>query len=489
MKYTLILLLGSFLLLTTSCAPLYVQNFRYEEMVRAGEYEKANKYLDKSKFYNKRRNRLLFLLEKGKLAHLAGQYSRSNQYFNEADLLIEDQQVQLGSEALAFVTNDMQRPYQAEDFEAVTIHFYKAGNYLMLRANSEALVEARRMNLRLQALDDKFPDHKNRYDGDALGHVLMGVVYEASGDYNNAFIAYRNAANLFEEGDSYMGTPIPAQLQKDVLRTAYLSGFQSDVRFYERQFGMNYQHRPSEGGHLVLFWENALGPVKSEWSVNFTIVDDDSDKGRYVVVNNDLGLAFPLDFDKDDEEEDDDGVGIEDIQLLRVAFPKYVLRPDRYVHATLVGNGQKVSLHPLEDYDYIARRSLQDRFMREAARGMGRLVTKKLAELSLKEENETAGAVLGLLNVITEKADTRNWQTLPATVSYIRVPLRSGENTFTLQLRDQTGRQIEETFTVNGWGGLQVRNIHSIPALRGWSPNDYYNSLVDDNPPHWWRGY
>ena len=82
----------------------------------------------------------------------------------------------------------------------------------------DALVEVRKINIRLQQLNDKYPDHKNRYQRDAFAQLLMGLIYDAAGDYNNAFIAYRNAYNTYQT--DYLknfGLAAPEQLKKDLL--------------------------------------------------------------------------------------------------------------------------------------------------------------------------------------------------------------------------------------------------------------------------------
>jgi len=56
-----------------------------------------------------------------------------------------------------------------------------------------------------------------------------------------------------------------------------------------------------------------------------------------------------------------------------------------------------------------------------------------------------------MINTVTEKADTRNWQSLPAFISYVRIPLAAGENTITLQ---QNG--VSKTITVTAGKGLQL---------------------------------
>lgn len=74
-----------------------------------------------------------------------------------------------------------------------------------------------------------------------------------------------------------------------------------------------------------------------------------------------------------------------------------------------------------------------------------------------KESGEAAGLAAGLLvnmiNTATEKADTRNWQSLPGTIQYVRVPLQKGENQITI---NAMGKQ--KKITVTGSGRLQLYN-------------------------------
>jgi hypothetical protein len=57
----------------------------YYKNVYAGNYAQAEKDLDNNGLIQKPRNKLLYLMEKGRVAHLNGQYELSNKYFNNAD--------------------------------------------------------------------------------------------------------------------------------------------------------------------------------------------------------------------------------------------------------------------------------------------------------------------------------------------------------------------------------------------------------------------
>jgi hypothetical protein len=63
----------------------------------------------------------------------------------------------------------------------------------------------------------------------------------------------------------------------------------------------------------------------------------------------------------------------------------------------------------------------------------------------MKKEDKGMGALLGLFNAMTEKADTRNWQTLPHSIYYARVPLPEGQSKVSFNLDGE--QQADRTFT------------------------------------------
>src|SRR5690606_26879271 len=100
------------------------------------------------------------------------------------------------------------------------------------------LVECKRMNIRLNQLSDKYKSD-NKYKRDAFIHLLMGIIYDANKDYNNAFIAYRNALEVYQTDYQKMfNLGPPEQLKQDLLRTAYLSGFNEELARFEKDLGM-----------------------------------------------------------------------------------------------------------------------------------------------------------------------------------------------------------------------------------------------------------
>ena len=95
-------------------------------------------------------------------------------------------------------------------------------------------------------------------------------------------------------------------------------------------------------------------------------------------------------------------------------------------NAHLLFNGEKVALELTEDIEQIAFKSLEDRMFREIGKSVARLVLKRAAEIVATNQNKNAGFVLSALNAMTERADTRNWQSLPHSIYYQRVSLSVG---------------------------------------------------------------
>ena len=266
-RFLLFIILSVFIV---SCATYYVKNIDFQNYLIQGDFERANTWLDKNKKDSEGKNKLLYYLNRGYVSWILQNPNVSNQYFTIAEHVIEDYIQNYYLEALTLVSNPNVKPYKPEDFEVVMVNYFMALNYIQLGKFDEAIVECKRINIKLNQLNDKYKDHKNRYQRDAFAHTLMGIIYEANKDYNNAFIAYRNALEIYEtDYKEYFNISVPEQLKKDLMRSAYLTGFSDEVRYYEERFDTKFEFQANENGELVFFWLNGYGPYKAESSINF----------------------------------------------------------------------------------------------------------------------------------------------------------------------------------------------------------------------------
>ncbi|MFN3404644.1 MAG: COG3014 family protein [Cytophagaceae bacterium] len=410
-----------------SCATYYQKNLKFNSYFEQGQIDAAEHVLQKDKKWPKGKNRLLYYLNKGVVNSIQGKYEESNRNFEQAHIISDSYQTNLLNEGVALLSNPNITEYKGEDFELLLIHYYKALNFLKMGNNEEALVECRRMNIRLNQLGDKYKN-ANKYRRDAFIHLLMGLIYDANKDYNNAFIAYRNALEIYNEDYSKLfGISAPEQLKKDLLRAANRTGFYEEQAFYEKQFGMKYNASENKDAEVVFLWHGGLGPVKSEWSINFSIIRGHG--GNVMFVNQEFGMSFNFAMSNDDF----NSSGLSRLEFIRVAMPRYIERSLPYASGYLEAGGKKYPLEKVQDINGIAIKSLHDRIMLELGRSLLRLAMKKVAEYQVRQQNANVGAAVGILNAVTEKADTRHWSTIPHSVYYKRIPLNEGNHNLTLQ--------------------------------------------------------
>jgi hypothetical protein len=453
--------------LLSSCATYYQSNHTFNQEFESGNLNSALSELQAKSSEASGRREFLFDVNNGLVLSMLGRYEESNEYFEKAFLFGEDYRKNYLNEAASYLANPMITTYRGEDHEHLMLLYYKAINYLKLGNTEAALVECRRLNIRLQQLSDRY-ENDSKYQRDAFVHVLMGLIYDSDHDYNNAFIAYRNALQIYQNDYQQMfQLTVPDQLKLDILRTAWLSGFKDEFDQYKTEFDLpEYAYEPTEGGELIFFWHNGLSPVKAEWGINFMV----SRSGNIVYFyNRELNLTFPFPLDGYNEK---DKNGLASLELFRVALPRYVERPTYYTGATLSCMDSDFELQLLEDVNKIAFKSLNERMGLELSKALIRVALKKVAEYQVKQEDKTLGSVLGLINAITEKADTRNWQTLPHSIYYARVPLQTGQNKVTLHLSGPGGDSHSQEFNYEIKKGQVL--FHTFSSLESGYPNYGY---------------
>ena len=379
MKQFSIILLFVALLFSGGCATHPQVMAPVEDALIHGDYEQAQSLVAGLKDMEKGKDRVLFYFHAGLVSHLNGEYEMSNQYFDKADEQIEQLYTRsVSAEAAAFVSNDLVISYRGEDFETVLIHYYMALNYLLMGELEEALVECRRVNIKLDELNTRYDDNKNVYKADAFVHYLMGIIYEANGDVNNAFVAYRNAVDVYEaDYSNFYGLSVPSQLKDDFLRTAEAQGASAVLNEYRDKWDIADWTHPRESydlGRLVVIWDNGLAPYKGEDAIEVPFED----------------------------------------YYLRVAFPVYIARASKLANVQIQAGQQASKSEKVEDITLIAMKNLDDRKQRVIAKAAARGVAKYALKEKVEDEfGETAGCIVNIFNVATERADTRAWQTLP----------------------------------------------------------------------------
>ncbi len=451
------------LLMMSSCATYYQKNEALMNAVYKSNFETAEKILsDDVKFEKVQKNKLLFYLNKGSVLWMNQKYDSSIKYFRKADYFVEDFEKKYTQQIASFLTNKNVTTYAGEDFEQVLIHYYGALNYLMIGDSDAALIEAKRMLQKMQKNTDKYKS-ANKYKRDAFAHNLLGIIYDTKGEYNDAYIAYKNAYQVYEEDyQKLLGTPVPNQLKLDLIRTAFLNGFFEEQKQYEVKFGFKFNKSTDLlSNSIVFFWNNGLVPIKEQNSINFSILP--ANNGWVQIVNHDLGLSFPYKVDNNEDKKD-----LLDMRFFRLALPKYVSREPYYQKAILKYNNKSFDFQIVEDVNAIAFKSLEDRMTKELGEALLRAALKQIIVYKAgKEKKDGLALAASIYGAISEQADTRNWQLLPHSINYSRVPLAETENSFEFVAFGKNGQgDFSRNFTLKNKKGTQFFSLQTIDFVR-----------------------
>lgn len=404
----------------SGCGSYYDKTLVFNNKYEQGEYADARSYLESQKKLKNGKARVLYDLNFATASFMLDDTQASIEHFAEADRYAEDFSKNYAYEALALVSNPTVRPYELEYFENVLIHFYQALNYIKLSDFEGALVECRRMNLVLDELHDAFRRHDGRrYSRDAFGHLLMAVVYEMTGKDNDAFIAYRNALEIYESDYQPMyGTQIPQCLKRGIIRSAYRTGFAQEGRKYEKKFGITYETSKGKG-RLIAFLLDGMSPVKGEVPVDFVKTNG---VGFASFSSQNSDFLVPIFWGDCSQSERS---ALSDFSYIRLTLPQY---QDRGVRCpgNLKINGIECGADVVENVSKIAHQSLKDRMWRELGKAILRAATKEALHQAAAKQNDYIGLLVNIANAVTDKADTRCWMSLPSVIRMVDVELTEG---------------------------------------------------------------
>ncbi len=414
----------------TGCATYTHNAATFRSSLAGGHYETALQSLGKA------RNgpaRLLYLMENGLIAHYRGEYHASNRFFEDAERLSDRLFTRsLSREAASLVTNDQIRAYRGEEFELAFINYYRALNYWYLREPEEALVECRKANLKLDRYAAQ-ADYDATYRNDAFIHYMTGLIYEATGELNDAYVSYRNALDAYETYRKAFSLKAPAALRSDLRRVEEALGYTEELD----EGAASADLRSPTGGELILFSEIGFVPHKVQEEISLPIYEADvkKEKGRRLE-----GISRKIAY----RHFRPHYAGKSKVKYwMRVAVPAYqdVAPGTQTIRVSADGRATTTTL--AEDLSAIAWQTYQDKQPTVLARTVARGLVKYAASAKAEEKHKVFGFLVNLLSAATEAADTRSWVSLPHNVQIGRLSLPAGTHTLTLESLDSRGRVIE----------------------------------------------
>ena len=356
-----VLLAAIILLALTACA---VSSYSIREQLRRGDWQQVLDEIDAT--YDD--EPVLHSLQKASVLYRSGQYSESNQALASIATAMEDLRgISITESTTSVLVNDNTRSYLASDFELAIAKGLQIINHLAQNQLDSARVEVLQANVLIEELEgeDKF----------AFLHVLSAMVFEMTGEPDQALVSYRKALESFEQ-QSASGRDVGAP---QVVKQAY-----ADLLL---QLGLLDELRRSE------LQARELG----DNSVRvFAIFSGSTVSPRVQTSIQHFSVQARRNF--------------------AVSIPHYDPRPPaRYYPNTNLEHGLIVNL------DSQQRSALQDMLPGITARTVARLVLKHQSQLQAEQEGGLlAGIAVGALNNLTEQADTRSADLLPGQMYFAR---------------------------------------------------------------------
>lgn len=399
--------------------------YKFQEVIEpleTGQPENAYTYLQK---HAPKDPDIPYQFELGLVAHYADHFKESSEALRTAADIAEDRYTKSVSKELgSLVTSDKLRPYSATQYERLLSHYYSALNYAYLEELDGALVECRRAT----ALINYFKGEDEKYDFFGTGFLahLSGMFFEAAGEWNDALISYKQAAEYYKNASEKTGVKMPPDIGNSLVRLTRRLGFTDEFERYREQYGEPPSH-PEDTGELILFYESGYVPSKGQASLIFPIfkTDDVEDEEFVPTLIKREGIAY-------------DEVKLE--YLLRVTIPTIDSHRPRFSGISVTAGENQGRGVLVEDVESIAIETFKAERPIILLRTLVRAVGKYLITRQANKKNEALGLLTNLAGVLTEQADTRSWQTLPNQIFMVRMPLPAGKHTLKFSFLDANGQ-------------------------------------------------
>ena len=371
----LTLVVGIFFILGLSgCASYQSKVHSAREALTRHEFPKAVEEL-KPLAEKESDDQLVYLLDYGVALQLAGRLKESNDVFLKADRLaelVDYQSISRIAGSLALSEEMVQ--YKGDTFEKIFINAYLAMNYLEMGNLDDALVEARRINekyLKYRA------DEKKSFELNSFSKYLSALVWEASRSYDDAYIAYNEA---------YKIDPTIATIGEDLIRSAKLARRTDMYQSWKKKFP-EVKEDPSwydkNLGELVVIYQQGWGPRKMPSQNEYR-------------------------------------------------FPMLVPVSSETQRARLAVNNKVEVSREVYDVQRAAIETLQEDQGILIAKRVAGLATKAVLSDQVRQKNELLGSLAWIALNVADRADVRQWSTLPQTIQTIRLRLPPGRYKFTL---------------------------------------------------------
>lgn len=334
-------------------------------------------------------DQLIYILDYATALQKAGRYKESAQAFGRAEKIADIQDYHsLTKVASSLVLSEEMVQYKGDDYEKVLINAMNAFNYLEMNELDEALVEVRKLNQKLYKY--KY-EAKRDYEQNPFAYYLSAVIWEADRKWDDAYIAYKSAYDLI---------PDYAPLREDLIRAAIRAQRPEELEQWKQKFPevkIKPEWRDPKMGEIVFVYQQGWGPRKKPRPES-------------------------------------------------PRFPMLVPTHSGTEQAKLIveGSGVEGMTATVFNVEQVAIKTLNDDFARLVGSRVAGIATKAVIADQIRQKNEALGAIAWVAMNLADRADLRQWSTLPATFQIARIPIKAGKYKVRAQGLNDSGSETSE---------------------------------------------
>ena len=349
------------------CASYQTKIAGFDKDLHAGRPAEAAKALEE-KANKEGDDQVVYMFEYATALQMAGQFKESNKAFLKVNDLTEIKDYHsLSRIAGSLLLNEGMIQYKGEDYEKVMISAMAGINFLMLHDKENAMVMARQLNDKLYKY--KF-EAKRNYEQNPFAYYLSAQLLEDNRDWDNAYIQYKKAYELQPDFEYF---------KEDLVRGAKLAHREDDLEKWQKKFKDVKIPDTKTTGEIVLIFQQGWAPQKRPHP------------------------SF-------------------------ARIPKLYPLPASTTAARLeVEGGPKEKTQLIFSVEETAIKELDDLYAELIAKRAAGIAAKAVVADQIRQKNQLLGDLAWIGMNIADRADLRQWSSLPATFQIAKVRLKPGK--------------------------------------------------------------
>jgi hypothetical protein len=363
------------------CASFLSQSEETKNLLRQGQTAQALKEL-KEKSDAEGKDQLMYTLDYAMALQISGDYRASSNAFIKADALLDAKDYHSVSQIVGSTLGAEEMiQYKGESYEKFLLNSMNAINYLMLGDYDAALVECRRINTKISSFK---MEGREAYELSPFASYLSAIIWESQKKYDDAYIEYDSAYKL---------DPTIAGIGGDLIRSAKLAGRDQALEKWKKEFKDDRQALSEEmngrkNGEVIVIFQQGFGAKKVPRT----------DEPRFPTLQT---------------------------EFLKTSIAQVEITPVEPAGGKTYSVVNKT--RTVYDIDSMSMKTLDKDYNSLIARRIGGIAAKAVVSDQIRQKNELLGSVAWIAMNLTDRADLRQWSTLPAKIQVARIFLQPGK--------------------------------------------------------------